>query len=318
MEEKRIMNIYCHIIVNQHSGNGQGKKIALALEQLLIKNKISYIFHMTHYPGHAILLMEKIASTIKKNSDRLWVVGGDGTLHEVITGIKKLNLNTPIGYFPSGTGNDFARNLGLPKDLESNFQALLSAKVPSPIECFIYEDIDSGMRGIGLNSLGIGFDAEVTQIAKENNSNKGFFSAVKMDNFIYLWSIAQAFRKRKTFQVEICVDGNRTEVSDILIVATMNHPYFGGGIKIDPESAVNSHELAIMVIKNFSIPVLLKLLLKVITDGSHIHSPYFQRISGTEMSIKTKSPQIAQVDGELIEKANHNLHFQMTTFLLWI
>lgn len=312
-----MRNLCCHIIVNQHSGNGTGKKIALDLEELLLKNKIAYFFYMTQYPGHAIPLMEQVTSFIHHEDDRIWVVGGDGTLHEVITGLKKLDLSIPIGYFPSGTGNDFSRSLGLPKDLKSNFENLLSIQTPSSIECFIYEDTNSGIKGVGLNSLGIGFDAKVTQIAKESDSKKGVFTTLKIDHFIYFWSIIQAFKKRKTFQAEVSVDGKIINVSDLLIVAVMNHPYFGGGIKIDPESSANSHELAVMIIKNFSVSVLVNLLWKVITDGSHIHSVYFQRIPGTEIIIKTKTNQLAQVDGELIEEANHHLRFQMSTFLLW-
>lgn len=312
-----MRDLCCHIIVNQHSGNGRGKKTALDLEKLLLKNKVSYFFYMTQYPGHAITLTKEVTSFIKNEDDRIWVIGGDGTLHEVITGLKKLNLSIPIGYFPSGTGNDFSRSLGLPKDLEDSFENLLSIQTPSPIECFIYEGIDSGEKGIGLNSFGIGFDAKVTQISQESDSKKRVFSTLKLDHFIYFWSITRAFKNRKTFEAEISVDGKKVSVSDLLIVAVMNHPYFGGGIKIDPESSANSNELAVMMIKNFSASVLIKLLWKVITDGSHIYSAYFQRIPGTEITIKTKTKQLAQVDGELIEEANQHLHFQMSTFLLW-
>ena len=311
------MNKYCHIIVNQHAGNGQGKKIALSLEKLLMDQNIPYLFHQTKYPGHAILLVEEIIPLMKRNSDRLWVIGGDGTLHEVINGIKKINSTVPIGYFPAGTGNDFARSIGLPTQVDEVFKNLLESTVPSSIEIIVYKDNHSNNEGVGLNSFGIGFDAEVTQIAKDNNSNKGWISAIKMDRLVYLWSIALAFKNRKTFQADIEVDGEWVHLSEILLVAVMNHPYFGGGIKIDPQSTSNNHQLAVMVIKNFSVPVLLKLLVKVLTDGSHIDSPYFERIPATEINIQTASPQLAQVDGEIINQTKHHLHFKLDTFFLW-
>lgn len=97
----------------------------------------------------------------------------------------------------------------------------------------------------------------------------------------------------------------------------MNHPYFGGGIKIDPESQSNNHELAVMMIKNMAFPELVKLLTKVLTTGSHIHSEHFRRISGKEIAIQVMATAPTQVDGESLAEDDYHFNFELASFLLW-
>lgn len=308
-----------HIIANHHSGDGRGKKAAGSIEKLMNQKQLRYQFYQTEYPGHAITLVEKVIKKMQLPFDRLWVIGGDGTLHEVVAGLKQLEIAVPVGYFPAGTGNDFARTWGIPLKIKKNLDRLLQAQLPQEVECFFYQKNDSISSGIGLNSLGIGFDAQVTKIAKDTaSSRKKSFLATQLDRFVYLRSIAHSYKERKTFHAKALVDGRSVEVDQVLIIGVMNHPYFGGGIKIDPQSQPNDHELAVMIIKDLPVPTLLKLLIKVLTNGSHIHSRYFHRIAGKEISIHLHAPQMAQVDGELLGEETYHLHFGMTSFQLWL
>lgn len=310
------MTICYHIIANLQSGSGKGKKVMLAAEVFFHKHDIPFRLHQTEYRGHAFSLVHKVV-TFMEPGDRLLVIGGDGTLHEVVAGIKNAKLAIPVGYLPAGTGNDFARAIDLTKNIEKTLEQIIAANVPTSIECLLYKDDSNGKKGIGLNSMGFGFDGKVIEVISQKPTPKKTRHPFKIDAAVYLRALIEAFKNRKTLRAVITVDGIERAFDDILVVATMNHPYFGGGIKIDPESRSNNHELAIMIIHNLSTPALLQLLPKALTTGGHIHSPYFERFSGKAASIKLLDPSLGQVDGELMEEKAYHIHFELTSFSLW-
>ena len=310
------MTIRYHIIANLHSGSGKGRKIALDVHRILDKQEIPFTFYQTEYRKHTITLIQTIARQLKQD-ERILIIGGDGTLHEAVTGLIQANLKIPVAYLPAGTGNDFARSIGMGSHYKTVLKAILKADHPTLIECFIYRDEEKDVKGIGLNSLGMGFDGKIIQILNDKHTKKTILSAVGLEKLIYLKSISSAFKDRKTFDISVTVDGETYTDSDILIVGAMNHPYFGGGIKIDPESQSNNHELAVMMIKNMAFPELVKLLTKVLTTGSHIHSEHFRRISGKEIAIQVMATAPTQVDGESLAEDDYHFNFELASFLLW-
>src|SRR2546423_14874809 len=80
-------------------------------------------FCVTEQPGDA----EKFASEAC-NFDLVISAGGDGTLNEVVNGIAHGGCNAALGVLPLGTGNDFARTLGVPTDLETAIEQIMAAK----------------------------------------------------------------------------------------------------------------------------------------------------------------------------------------------
>ena len=104
-----------NIIINPTAGGKKGKKIQKILtriEKRLTERKIEYSIHYTKYKGHGTILTDEL---IKGGAKDIVVMGGDGTLHEVINGFSNFE-NVNLGLIPCGTGNDFARALNLPKD----------------------------------------------------------------------------------------------------------------------------------------------------------------------------------------------------------
>lgn len=311
------MNTRIIVIANHFAGSGRGKKITLQTEAYLQEKRIPYQFHQTEYPGHASLLAPRLAASLNPGTDRLLVIGGDGTLHEAITGLKEQGSSFPVGYLPAGTGNDFARTIGLLQKPEQYLERILQAATPQEMECFTYSSSEGTRTGIGLNSMGLGFDGMVMKILSQDNGSQKLLASWKMDRLIYLVGLARAFLKRQAFRAEVIVDGKKLLFDNLFLIAAMKHPYFGGGIKLNPLAAPNNHELALVAITNVSFPVILRLLPKVLTTGTHIHSSHFTHLPGRDIEIRLLDPQYGQVDGELIEEGRHHLRFGIDTFLLW-
>mgnify|MGYP000172854427 CR=1 FL=1 len=100
------------IIVNNGAGTGQAHRVWNETQYLLRGYKIKYAAYMTKYRGHATKLAERISSMKGEEPVYLLVVGGDGTINEVLNGITDFE-KVRLGVIPTGSGNDFGRNLNL-------------------------------------------------------------------------------------------------------------------------------------------------------------------------------------------------------------
>lgn len=311
------MDIYYHIIANFNAGSGKGKRIGFEVEKIMNKRNIPFVFHQTKYPDHGFEIAQDLGQTLSDIANRIIVIGGDGTLHEVVSGLHAAESTLPIGYLPAGTGNDFARSVGLTKDVKKGLLAILEAKSPVEIECMKYHDHLHNKVGIGLNSMGFGLDAEVNALAGENKSTAHVPTPFNLENSSYLTKIVDAFKERSTYSVDVTVDGVSNTYDAVLITGVMKHPYFGGGIKIDPLSRMNNNELAVMIIFNLSFLTLLRIFPLVLTTGGHIKTKYFKRISGKEISIRLHESALGQVDGEVMPKAAYQMDYTLTSYQLW-
>ena len=109
---------YC--IVNPSARSGKGKDIWNRLEYKFLEKKLEYEVHLTKGPGHATRIAKKLTENLDSREDlpvKLVVMGGDGTLNEVMNGIMDFE-NTLVGYIPIGSSNDFARDLAFPKKID--------------------------------------------------------------------------------------------------------------------------------------------------------------------------------------------------------
>ncbi|MFO0045302.1 MAG: diacylglycerol/lipid kinase family protein, partial [Armatimonadota bacterium] len=104
-------------------------------------------------PGSAAYLAHQAATNPQVKADIVAAAGGDGTIGEVANGL--IGTNTPLGVLPMGTGNDFARTIGINTDLALAFQTLFHGTA-KPVDL---GKIENG--GYFLNIAGCGYDAEV-------------------------------------------------------------------------------------------------------------------------------------------------------------
>ena len=100
-------------IFNPHSGKGQIKNNLVDIVDIMVKAGYDVTIYTTQARADATRKVMEGAA----NFDRIVCSGGDGTLDEVVTGLIKSDTNTPIGYIPAGSTNDFANSLGIPKEM---------------------------------------------------------------------------------------------------------------------------------------------------------------------------------------------------------
>lgn len=101
------------LVMNPCSGKKRANKVLAEIIDVFNRADYEVTAYMTASRGDAT----RAAAARAADFDRIVCIGGDGTLNEVIAGLHEVGQQTPIGYIPAGSTNDFANSLGLPKDL---------------------------------------------------------------------------------------------------------------------------------------------------------------------------------------------------------
>lgn len=265
-------------IVNPTAGRGRagrlwGSKLLPRLESY----GIDFGFAMTTEPDEATYMARDV---VQAGYDVVVGVGGDGTLHEVAAG---LPTEGALGVIPAGTGNDFARTLGLPKDPERSLDILLQSK---PMQ------IDRS-RANGhpfLNVAGIGFDALVAQQVRERAPQSG-------GTLPYLMSVFRLLSTYNNTPVRIELDDETIEAT-ALLVAIGNGAYVGGGMRICPRARIDDGLFDVCIVGDLSTGEALLNLPKLFR-GSHTQHPKVRYLRSRRVRIQGDGVP-CQADGEPI------------------
>ena len=215
-------------IVNPAAGNGYAIKIQAQLIKETSSRGLECRFVHTEAPGHATRLAEEAVAM----SDCTGVisVGGDGTAFEVACGL--MNTGVPLGIIPAGTGNDFIKTVGLPKDPMKALDFILTHQ-PRPV------DVGGLNDQLFLNVCGTGFDVTVLDYT---------LSAKKYCRGLlpYLIGLIRGIAHYKPVHVRFVADGHAEE-REVLICSVANGRYFGGGIAICPEASADDGLLDLVI-----------------------------------------------------------------------
>lgn len=234
-----------YFIVNPKSRSKQGETLGSVLVSLLQKRDIPHKIFYTEYHGHGTKLAREI--TEKDPHCTLVAVGGDGTIHEVLTGITHYETIT-FGYIPSGSGNDFARGMKIPKNPEAALEAIIN---PSS---FINIDLGTVIREgnkqrFGV-SCGIGFDASVCHESQVSPLKKVL-------NFLHLGKLTYACLAVKQLflytpcDAKVVLDDDRTfHYKKTFFAAAFNQNVEGGGVMLAPAARPDDQILDVIVVSD--------------------------------------------------------------------
>lgn len=223
----------------------------------------------TAYRTHAT----ELAAEITARTERLTLiaVGGDGTVNEVINGIRDFSRVT-LGYIPTGSSNDFARCMGLPTDTEAAVQNILH-----PTR---FDKLDLGLMELGRQkryfavSCGCGFDAAVCHEAL-NSRMKNFLNHLHLGKLTYAGIALKQLILCKPVPVTITLSNGKSRTfSKAYFVSGMNCDCEGGGLKLAPHADIHDGVLDIFVVNRLG-----KLLIALMLPTAYAVSTPFSRAS---------------------------------------
>ena len=281
-----------HFIVNPKARSGQGWMIWRSLEPELMKRRIDYQCSLTRKRKDAGRIAAGITADGKQHT--LVVLGGDGTLNEVVNGIA-CPEQTTVGYIPIGSSNDFARGLGIPKDPGEAMKLILDPERTQKID--IGEIISSSGSRRFIVSGGIGFDAAVCHEVCVSKW-KVFLNRLGLGKLSYaVVALDRLAKDRPVTMRLIFPDGSSKTLERTYFAAFMNLPYEGGGFKFSPAADPGDGLLDVVAAHGISIPKVL-FLLPLALLGKHTGFRGISVIRCREVHIESERALPLHTDGE--------------------
>jgi len=271
------------VIANPAARHGETAALVPIIEQLLLN--LPHDLILTESIGHAAALAEQA-----RQYDVVVAVGGDGTIHEVLNGLMRIepNVRPALGVLPTGSGNDTRRTLGIPADLTEAALTLATGERRA---------FDVGVcNGVYFNnSFAAGLDAKVTAKAVEYKVTKK-----RSGLWLYLTALLHVlFKELESYTLDVSFDGAESSRHDTLIVAVTIGRTYGGGFVITPDALPDDGQFEVCMIDPLSLPQALIRLPFVIT-GRHTGMKVVHMSQHREVTIECECRMPAQIDGEVL------------------
>jgi diacylglycerol kinase (ATP) len=220
--------------------------------------------------------------------------GGDGTLNEVLNGLAEDFAGGPgrvrLGLLPLGTGNDFARSIGVPADLGAAL-AVLDAGRTRRIDVALASFRD-GHRYF-LNMSAGGFSSAVSEKADEAKERWGPLA--------YMRGAVDALPELEAFAAKITLSGAETIRMEIYNLVISNGRYVAAGIPVAPQAELDDGLLDVMIAPATALPNLALLLPQVLL-GRHLDSDLLLFRKAARIEIESSPPMVFNVDGEILSQ----------------
>ncbi|WP_424245406.1 YegS/Rv2252/BmrU family lipid kinase [Elusimicrobium posterum] len=271
-------------IVNPKSG---AKKDGEHFVSLIKKHFPEAEITFTERAGHAIEIARDAAA---KNYEKVIACGGDGTINETARGL--MHTNTALGVIPRGSGNGFAREVGMPLNAE---KALLKLKETKVIDC----DLGQINDDIFINVAGVGIEAEIAH---------KFATYGKRGMLPYFWIGLKTVFTFKPAKLKVTADGKEFETAPLTLVFANGRQY-GSDFFIAPDASLTDGLFDMVELPKRNLFVLLFSLPSFMS--SHIKTGRVTKVTKVkEAQISLPHPLSYHVDGEP-KMAENTLHVKL-------
>ena len=274
------------IIVNPNAGKKQGMAIASQTSTRLIEKGHELEILVSNKPGDTVSIAEKLNI---RNLDGIIAVGGDGTLFELINGLKKndIALDIPIGQIPVGTGNSFIKDLGI-TTTEQGIEAVLSGNTRLvDLGEFSY----TGGTFYFINLLGAGFVSNVAYRAKKYK---------KLGSLSYIMGVLEEIVVLKSAKVELVIDGVNIK-REAVFIEICNSRFTGGDMMMAPGALIDDGFLDVIILNKTSRIKLLSLFPSIF-KGEHVEDATVEVIRGKKITLTSMPSMVLTPDGETFGK----------------
>ena len=268
-------------IINPMAGKGNSLKLIPKIEQVLLYLKEEYKIEITKWPGHAI---ELVKAYVQEEDYRVYAVGGDGTLNEVLNGI--VGSNSSLGVIPSGSGNDYIKSITKHQGKDILYRTIVGK------EKLI--DIGKINDRYFLNVASSGIDAQIAfnaQRLKKLPVINGFTA--------YFLSIIYTIFKYNNELINIEIDDYKFKEITVLVAFGKGSSY-GGGMEVLPGAIIDDGYLDVCYIKGMSKLKILTLFPTLIKGKHGAITDYVSFFKCKTAKVFCDEEMPINIDGEII------------------
>lgn len=280
------------VIVNPNAGRRKGEKDWLEIAALLNEAGIQFTNVFTEHPNHAVKLARKY---IENGYRKIIVVGGDGTLNEVLNGVYTQKKYPPetitLAMISVGTGNDWGRSFSIPSGYKEAIEVIRNEKTRlQDVGRVFYRQKELEKQRHFINMAGIGFDA---MVAKRTNKVK---ERGKSGPFSYIISL---FTSLLTYNPVVCkvVIDSHTINPDVFSMSVAICRFNGGGMMQAPEAIPDDGLFDITIITRVSRLLVIRSV-KKLYDGSFLSMKQVKTFRAKTVEIESNPPLYLETDGE--------------------
>lgn len=305
------------IIINPASRSGKGLTIwKEIIEPALHAEKIPYRSYFSREAGDVARIASDITANVPEGTAiTVLILGGDGTVNEALQGFRYTKGIT-LGYIPTGSSNDLARDLALPRKPLQALELILRHGKPQSMDLALLTYGDTGeveksagstcissARRLFSVSCGIGFDAAVCEEALHSRMKK-VLNKLGLGKLTYLAIALKQLFATKTVSCRLTLDdGEPVHIRAILFVAVMLHRFEGGGFMFCPDADSQDGILNLCTIGD--IPKWFALLaLPTAFYGKHYFLKGIVPYRASRVHIETSSPLWVHTDGEVSRRSS--------------
>lgn len=272
------------IIFNPNSGYGRSVKKLTDIKLKFERLGINTIYLPTSYSGHGT---ELVTNTDLSEFDGVIAAGGDGTVFEVLNGLYQhpKSARKPLGLLPIGTGNAFARDLGLQPGAWREAIDLLHKGRTRQVDVGFVKAADKTFYFLNILGMGFSVDAGLSAQKLKGLGNTAYTLAT-------LWQVL----KLKSYPLVLEV-GEKTVHSDNVFVTISNTRYTGTHFLMAPDAIIDDGLLDVTSLENLPRRRLLQLF-PTIYSGRHVEYPEVSNFKTASIKIRSPEAMLLSPDGE--------------------
>jgi diacylglycerol kinase (ATP) len=281
-----------HVIVNPMSGNGSTRRAWPTIVRRLERLGFDIDFRMSEATGDCARFGRE---ALESGADEVVVVGGDGTMNEVVnglfTGSHGESPDITLSVLPAGTGRDFARNLGL-RSFDHALETLGNGVVTAiDVGRVDYQDVEGERSRYFVNAGDVGIGAQTAALLNRSSKLLGG----KISYFLGAARTIFSFRG-KPARVE--VDGVVVHDGPLAMACMANGRYLAGGMLMAPNASMTDGMFDLLVLDDVPKYALLGSLLPSVYLGRHIDHPAVTHCLARQITVTAAEPLLFEVDGE--------------------
>ncbi|MCR4716084.1 MAG: YegS/Rv2252/BmrU family lipid kinase [Lachnospiraceae bacterium] len=297
-----------HFILNPTAASGGGRKVWRKVKALLREYDIDYKLHIFDDKKALTECVKELSNGQNGICNHIVVMGGDGTLNMVVNAIDNFNA-VKLSCLKVGSGNDFARNVGVRKKAIRELVHLI--KKPEEILLDVGEAVyldEDDVRHVRryLISSGIGYDADICEEAERSRLKK-VLNKIKLGKLVYLFVGLKQVMTKKGSMALIYLDNKRIGIREMFFAVSMIHPMEGGGVPFCPYADPGDGKLDVCVVKIAKKP---KLYLEValVYLKKHLLFSNVKNYRVNNIRIVLAKPEWVHFDGETPSKVREIEH----------
>jgi YegS/Rv2252/BmrU family lipid kinase len=277
------------VIVNPASGRPDGGRGWGAIEQALQRAAVRFDVTHTQHPGHGETLARQALSDGRRH---IVAAGGDGSVNEIVQGILTAGRvdtrEVTLGVAPQGTGNDWARSLGITRGPSHIAEVLAAGRTMLHDVGFIDFPEAGGTRRWFINVAGAGYDAYVSERVPRPVPSA----------FTYLRVALNGLATYRSPEFRITA-GNETIAGRLLLAFVANAQYCGNRMHVAPTASMDDGLLDVLAVRELSLLQVLPKLVKLYR-GRILGDRAVRHLRASTVRIETNPPVAVQADGQIV------------------